>query len=149
VPPDSSDLDNAIVAKLGSDADLLALMPNGVYFGIAPEKSTQYVLVSLAEAEDVPMFGGRAFETYVYAVKAVELSTVATRNIKAASARIDTILDPRPPAPPLTLTIPGYALKLSRRRDRIRYPEIDAVDRSIRWEHRGGEYTVWVVPLTS
>jgi hypothetical protein len=149
VEPDSSDLDNALVAKLSSDPELLSLMPNGVYFSLAPEKSTQYVLVSLAESEDVPMFGGRAFETYVYAVKAVELSTVATRNIKAASARIDAILDPPPPAPPLALTIPGYSLKLSRRRDRIRYEEIDEVDRSIRWSHRGAEYVVWVAPLAS
>lgn len=149
MPPDSSDLDNALVAKLSSDPELLGLMPNGVYFSLAPEKSTQYVLVSLAESQDEPMFGGRAFETYVYAVKAVELSTVATRNIKAAAGRIDAILDPPPPAPPLALTIPGYSLKLSRRRDRIRYEEIDEVDRSIRWSHRGAEYVVWVSPLTS
>ncbi len=146
---DSSDVDNALVAKLGSDPVLLGVMPNGVYFGLAPEHSTQYVLVSLAESQDEPMFGGRAFETYVYAVKAVELSTVGTRKIKAASARLDAILDPPPPAPPLALTIPGYSLKLSRRRTRIRYDEIDDVDRSIRWSHRGAEYEVWVSPLTS
>lgn len=149
MPPDSSDLDNALVAKLSSDPTLLGLMPNGVYFGLAPEKSTQYVLVSLADAHDEAMFGGRAFETYVYAVKAVELSTVAARHIKEAAARIDAILDPPAPAPPLALTIPGYALKLSRRQQRIRYDEIDAIDRSIRWSHRGAEYTVWVSPRTS
>ena len=80
--------------------------------------------------------------------KAVELSTVAVRHIKPASARLDMILDPPPPAPPLALTIPGYALKLARRRQRIRYDEIDAIDRSIRWSHRGAEYDVWVSPLT-
>lgn len=148
MPPDSSDIDNALVAKLSSDPTLLGLMPNGVYFGLAPEKSTQYVLVALADSHDEPMFGGRAFEEYVYAVKAVEMSTVATRNVKAAGARIDAILDP--PAPPrLALTIPGYALKLSRRQERIRYDEIDEVDHSIRWSHRGALYTLWVSPLTS
>jgi len=147
---DSSDIDNAIVAKLGSDAALLALMPNGVYFGLAPEKSTQYVLVSLADTADVHEFGGRAWETFVYAVKAVELSTGGgARNIKAAAARIDAILDPPPPAPPLALTIPGYKLQLARRRDSIRYDEIDDIDRSIRWSHRGAEFTVWVSPRSS
>jgi hypothetical protein len=149
VPPDSSDIDNAFVAKLGSDPALLSLMPNGVYFGLAPEQSTQYVLVSLVESHDAPMFGGRAFEQYVYAVQAIEVSTVSTRNVKAATARIDAILDPRPPAPPLTLTIPGYSLKLSRRQERIRFDEIDEDDRSIRWSHRGAHYEIWVSPLTS
>jgi len=149
VPPDSSDIDNALVAKLSSDATLLSLMPNGVYFGLAPEKSTQYVLLSLVESHDAAMFGGRAFEQYVYAVQAIEMSTVAKRNVKAATARIDVILDPPPPAPPLALTIPGYALKLSRRQERIRFDEIDEVDRSIRWSHRGAHYEIWVSPLTS
>lgn len=147
--PDSSDIENALVAALSRDPTLLSLMPNGVYFGLAPEQSTQYVLVSLVDAHDEPMFGGRAFEQYVYAVRAVEVSTVGTRNVKAASARIDAILDPPPPAPPLSLTIPGYALKLSRRQERIRFDEIDEVDRSIRWSHRGAQYSVWVAPLTS
>lgn len=149
MPPDSSDIDNALVAKLSSDPTLLGLMPNGVYFGLAPEKSTQYVLLSLVESHDAAMFGGRAFEQYVYAVQAIEVSTVATRNVKAATARIDAILDPPPPAPPLALTIPGYTLQLARRRDRIRYDEIDDIDRSIRWSHRGAEFTVWVSPRTS
>lgn len=140
-------MDSALVARLGSDTELLGLMPNGVYFGLAPEHSTQYVLVSLGDSHEELMFGGRAFEVYVYAVKAVELSTVPTKNIRAASARIDAILDPQPPAAPLTLTIQGYSLKLSRRSQRIRYDEIDDINRTIRWAHRGGEYTVWVAPL--
>jgi hypothetical protein len=130
---DSSDIDNALIAKLGGDATLLTLCPNGVYWGEAPPGSTRFVVVSMADQLDEPMFSGRAFENALYLVKAVMLSTAAG-DIKGAAARIDVLLDQQP------LTVSGYGVSIVRRETRERQTEPDAVDPSIRWYHRGGTY---------
>jgi hypothetical protein len=145
---DSSDVDQALVTKLQADAALAALMPAGAFVFVdeAPPDSTQFVIVSLVDAHDEPIFGGRAFEDAVYLVKVVELSTVAVKNSKAAAARIDVLLDPQPPLAPATLTIAGYGLMVLRRVGRVRMTEVDGVDSSIRWYHRGGRYQVMVAP---
>lgn len=132
---DSSDIDNALIAKLGADATLLALCPNGVYWDEAPPNSNRFVVVSFVEQHDEPMFSGRAFEDALYLVKAVMIST-ANGDIKAAAARIDTLLDQQP------LTVSGYGVSLMRRVARVRMTEVDDQDQSIRWFHRGGHYAV-------
>lgn len=139
MPSDSSDVENALLAKLGADGALLALAPNGVYWDDAPAGSTRFVIVSLATERDEPMFGARAFEDALYLVKYVALSTAAG-NPKDAAARIDALLENG------TLTIPGYGLMTMHREERVRVTEVDAVDRSIRWQHRGGRYRVVVSP---
>ena len=133
--PDSSDIDNALVAKLGGDATLLSYMTNGVYVDEAPPGSTKFVIVSLVDEADEPQFGGRSFENALYLVKAVALSTAAA-NIKAAAARIDALLEGG------TLTAAGYSLMTMTREARVRLTEVDEVDASIRWQHRGGQYRV-------
>lgn len=133
--PDSSDIDNAVIAKLGADATLLALAPNGVFYAEAPPGSTRFVIVSLVDEDDVLMFGGRAFENALYLVKAVMLST-AGGDIKAAAARIDTLLHEQP------LTVSGYSVTTMRRESRERATEVDDVDPALRWQHRGGIYRV-------
>src|SRR5262245_10060024 len=133
---DSSDIDNALIAKLGSDAALLALMPNGVYWGVAPPQSTRFVIVSLVDESDSRDFGTRSYEDAVYLVKAVSLST-ANGDMKGAAARIDALLDGG------MLTVAGYTLMAMYRELRVRPPvEIDDVDPTIRWYHRGGHYRV-------
>src|SRR5678809_152625 len=89
---DSSDIDNAIVAKLAADATLLSYCPNGVYVDEAPQGMTKFVIVSLVDELDTPVFGSRAFEDALYLIEARMLST-ANGNIKAAAARIDALLD--------------------------------------------------------
>ena len=135
--PDSSDIDAALVAKLGADATLLALCPNGVYVDEAPPNSTRFVIVSLVAEFDEPQFQGRSFEDATYLVKAVMLST-AGGNIKSAAARIDTLLEQG------TLTVTGYSLMRMHRVERVRATEVDDLDASIRWHHRGGRYQVTV-----
>lgn len=136
---DSSDIDNALIAKLAADATLLALCPNGVYWGESPPLSTRFVIVSFVDEHDEPMFGGRAFEDGTYLVKAVMRSDVAG-DAKAAAARIDALLDQQP------LTVTGYTVTSMRRESRVRHTEVDAVDQSIRWFHRGGHYQVVASP---
>lgn len=132
---DSSDVDNALIAKLGADTALLAICSNGIYWDEAPPGSTKFVIVSLIEEHDEPQFGGRSFEEAMYLVKAVALST-AGADIKAAAARIDALLDGG------TLTVPGYTLMVMRRDSRIRMTDVDEIDTSKRWQHRGGRYQV-------
>lgn len=134
---DSSDIDQAIVAKLSADATLLALMPHGTYVDEAPAGSTKFVIVSLITQHDEPRFGGRLYEDALYLVKAVELKPASgAGDIKAAAARIDTLLDGG------TLTATGYTLMLMQRESRVRITEVDDQDTTIRWSHRGGQYRV-------
>ena len=86
---DTSDIAAALIAKLGSDLELLALCPNGVYRDQAPPGATRFVIVSLMAGEDLGVFRHRAIEAGVYLVEARMLSTVPGANVKAAAARID------------------------------------------------------------
>lgn len=133
--PDSSDIDQAVIAKLGADATLLGYMTNGVYWDEAPPSSTKFVIVSLVDEADAQKQGSRSHEDALYMVKAVALST-ANANMKAAAARIDALLDGQ------TLTAAGYSHMVMQRESRIRITEVDDVDPSIRWFHRGGNYRV-------
>lgn len=142
---DSSDIDAALVAKLQADTGaggLMTLMPGGAWIDEAPPGSVQHVIVSLVDETDGAMFGGRASEDGLYLVKAVEMSNgptaPAVKNIKAAAARIDALLEQG------TLTVAGYSLMTMRRESRLRLTEVDELDASIRWQHRGGRYQVMV-----
>jgi hypothetical protein len=134
---DSSDIDNALVTKLAADATLLALCPNGVYVDEAPPGSTRFVIVSLVDENDEGIFGARAVEDALYQVEA-QMLTTAGGNIKAAAARIDALLEQG------TLTVAGYSVMALFRESRIRLTEVDAVDNSIRWLRRGGNYRLVV-----
>ena len=62
-----------------------------------------------------------------------------------AAARIDALLDPQPPDPPVTLTVNGYSTMAVFRDPeaaRIRMTEPDEVDPTIRFFHRGAYYFV-------
>lgn len=133
---DSSDIDNAVVARLGSDATLLALCPNGVYVDEAPPGATRFVIVSLVDEADVQQFGGRAYEDALYLVEARMLSTVSGANIKAAAARIDVLLEDQ------SLAAAGYTWMTCHRESRVRMTEVDDADTSLRWLRRGGNYRV-------
>lgn len=126
-------IDDALLTKLAGDTTLLGLMPNGVAWDEAPPNSTKFVIVSLIEGLDEPTLRGRrAREERTYLVKAV--SRDPTANLPAAAQRLDDLLDYQP------LTIVGYTLMIMRRVAPIRITEVDEVDRSIRWYHRGGHY---------
>lgn len=137
--PDSSAVDNALVAKLSGDATLMGLIPGGVFFDYSPANVTQVVIVSQLAHEDAYQFRGSAWERFVYVVKAVALSTSGA-NVASAAARIHTLLQDG------TLTITGYGLMVMQRLERVRYTEVDQ-DNDQRWQHRGGQYEVFVSPL--
>lgn len=132
MPSDSSAIDNALVAKLGADQALLALCPNGAYWDEAPANATAFVIVSLVDELDVDEFGRTAYEDALYAVE-VRLKATAT-NAQAAAARIQALLHDQP------LVVAGYTWMTLHRESRMRQTEVDAVDPSIRWYRRGGQY---------
>ena len=136
MPPDSSEIDAAIVGVLANDAQLRAIMPDGVYFDEAPPACRNFVIVSLFHSDDVGFFPGRrGVEDLLYVVKGVAFGTSGA-TVKAAAARIDQLLENA------TLVVAGYECMSVAREQRIRYPEVDDVDPSIRWQHRGGHYRV-------
>ncbi len=135
--PDSSAIENALIGKLIADATLMALVPDGVFFDESNPGATRFIIVSLVDEVDGAMFGARAFEDALFMVKAVMLST-SGGNIQAAAARIDTLLEQG------TLAPAGYTLMAMHRESRIRMTEVDDIDPSIRWQHRGGQYRVAV-----
>lgn len=135
MPPDSSAIDTALITRLQSDATLMGYMPDGVWFDYAPQGSQRFVLVSLVENVDVPIFAARAIESVRYLVKAVELASGSGKTGPAA-ARIDALLENT------TLVVSGYGASACYRVQRVRYVEVDDDDPAIRWQHRGGHYEV-------
>ena len=138
--PDTSAIDAAVIALLSNDADLHALMPDGVYWDIAAEDKTHFVIVSQASHEDVDAQTGDRdpaplWERPIYTVKAVDENESGS-TVNAAAARIHALLQGAP------LTIAGYLCMICRRTERIRYTEIDSLT-AARWQHRGGSYQVW------
>jgi hypothetical protein len=137
---DSSDIDNALVAKLLADSALMAFVPDGVFVDeagaslVTGGNATRFVIVSLVEEADAAKFGGRSHEDALYQVEARMLSTVAGANITAAADRIDALLEQG------TLTAAGYSLMALFRESRIRLTEVDDADSTIRWYRRGGNY---------
>ena len=54
---DSGEIDNALVNLLSADAELLTLVPDGVYFDEAPQGKQNFTLVSLVEGIVRPVMG--------------------------------------------------------------------------------------------
>ena len=138
--PDASALDAALLSRLQTDAVLTSLMPDGVYWDLAPQGSTEFVIVSLSDFSSELIFGDAdAFDRPAYLVKATARTTGGTA-VKDAAARIHDLLHRQP----LTLTGTGYELMLMRRVRRVRYTELDPTDQALRWQHRGGVYEILV-----
>lgn len=133
--PDSSAIDAALVATLQSDAVLRELLPDGVFMDEAKPEATRFIVLTLLEEADLAEFGRRAFEDAHYVIKAVALASTQV-DMRRAAQRIDELLEDQP------LAVPGYAWITTYREERIRVLEVDEIDPSIRWLHRGGQYRV-------
>lgn len=137
--PYSGDVDSALVSKVLGDAQLAALMPDGVYWDVSASGKTRVVIVSLLSPSVTYAFDAGAFEEKLYLVKAVELNTSAA-NVKAAAARIDALLNGG------TLALTTYDLMNMELREPIHYAEPDPANKDARWQHYGGVYAVYVSP---
>lgn len=137
---DTFDIDAAIITLLQSDAQLTALMPDGVWFGDARSGATRFVMVSQIDHEDEAEFQDVAWELVIYQVKAVHQSTSPV-DVKAAAKRFQALL-----LTPHAIAPLNYALMTVRRRTRVRYTERDPANADLRWQHGGAQYEVWVQP---
>jgi hypothetical protein len=87
------------------------------------------------------VFGQRGYEDGLYAISARMLEGTGG-DIKAAAKRIDELLADQP------LTVAGFVWMATYRESRIRITEVDDVDPSIRWQHRGGNYRVQMTAIS-
>ncbi|MES2341718.1 MAG: hypothetical protein V4597_08570 [Pseudomonadota bacterium] len=145
--PDSAEIDRALVSMLLADTALQALMPDGVYIDQAAPNAQRFVIVSLADQEDVPKYGDPnvpgssvAYESALYLVKAVALGS--DTDADAAAARIRHVLEDQVLTQGSPVGVPGYTWMTCHREGRVVMTEVDAQDPNVRWEHRGGHYRV-------
>lgn len=136
-------VDNALLAKLGADAPLLAFCPNGVYYGVAPENATRYVLVyrfdgSHEETFDQPI----AQMELIYLVKVV-MAKSANGDMVGATQRVQDLLLRQP------LPVAGAVASTHLAEDygEVRSVEQDQVDPSILYFHDGDYYAAVVSPI--
>ena len=136
---DTSDVDAAVINALQTDAALMALTPDGVFWDYAPTGSTRYVVVQQDDHVQSYVQQSVLWERILYSVISVIQSASGTES-KAAAARIRQILqDARFP-------IPNYAIVKCDEAGRIpRRVEIDE-ETDQRWQWRGGQYEVIVAP---
>jgi hypothetical protein len=127
----------AILQTLQGDPALAALLPDGAWFAEAPPGSTQFVIVQLISAANVPMFGGPAFKDCVYLVEARALMSAGV-DVNAAYARIVDLFTDTP------LAIDGYGTALIQFEEDVEMVEVDDVDPSIRWSRCGGHLHVMI-----
>lgn len=135
----ASAVEKALIGKLAADATLAGLLPDGVFYDVAPINSTKFTLVSISTSRGAPeLQDGDSFRAFVYLVKAVVLGS-SKDPITAADKRIHELLDHGS----LDLPDAGGSLMALRWVDRVRYTEMIAAET---WQHRGGRFEVIVTP---
>jgi hypothetical protein len=152
----SSAISSALINKLEADPTLMALTPDGVFYGVAGASrvtggtAKRFVIVSLVIGTNVLEFSQRSKQEALYLVEArVRSDSVANpiTRVHDAAERIDALLDPQPPAAPATLTIPGYHLMGMYQEEPTEDIEFDEGDASIQWDRCGGRYRIWAAPI--
>jgi DNA-binding LytR/AlgR family response regulator len=129
-------IDQALIAKLTSDATLTAAAPGGVFRDMAPQSTTTpFVVVTQMSHVDAYAIGSQAYEELLYLVKVVDQANSSSA-AQTAADRVQTLLQGA------TLTITGYRSMLVQREERIVYVEVDD-ESDRRWQHRGGLYRVY------
>jgi hypothetical protein len=139
--PQSSAIDDALIARLASDGELGTLLPQGVWFGTAPPNLTAYVRVQLVDSGDQWVFGGgRLFEWREYSVEAIAVVNTArptgAPDVDLAAAQIDFLLHDHP------LDATNYTPMACLRRYALRADLDDDADHQLQWRFRGGRYYV-------
>lgn len=137
---DTSEIDAALIAMLSSDATLMGLLPDGVWWDVAAPGATKFCIVSYAADPEVAYaMPHPAWESVLYLVKATQQGSSGT-DVKAAAKRIRELLHDT------TLVPTGYyPSMLVRYVQPVRYTEVDEAT-DLRWQHRGGHYHVMVTP---
>ena len=135
-------VDAALFAALAADAPLQTLLPDGVYFDVAPASKTRFVIVQLQTHLIEEGFGMELYEVFQYRITARGLMTTGV-DANAAAFRINQVLSWLPLAP-----IDGYTHMETLQVERVKFTEVDAIDNDIRWQIAGGDYEIYVSPTT-
>ena len=133
-------VDAAVMQILAADAELMALLPDGVYRDVAAAGATRFVIVQHQTHHDEEGFRAPVLEEFQYRITARVLETTSA-TVDAAALRIHTILQDTP-----ITGIPGYTHMSTLRVERVRETEVDAIDSDIRWQLSGGDYEIVVSP---
>jgi hypothetical protein len=139
---DRSLVDAALLELLANDAPLAALCPDGAFWDLAPAGAKAFVLAGIVDGTETPGLDSTTlYESTIYLVKAVVLTSggSVTRN---AAARIHQLLQHAD----LDLAAAGYSPMVLKRIEPIRYTEVDPIEKSARWQHRGGQYELLSYP---
>jgi len=137
---DTGDVDAAMVALVKADAELMALCPGGVYYGVAPQGIERFVIVErVSHFNERNMFRAPASETYLYLIKAVIPGSSSTA-ARAAGERIRALFE-LARAVPLTDYVQLAPVEET---ESIRYPEVDESNLDVRVQHWGGHYEITV-----
>jgi hypothetical protein len=137
---DVSEVERALIGKLSADPELTGYVPDRVYFDLAAQGATKFVIVSASTSRAQMEFHGvDSWRALIYVVKAV-MQSGGGSSIAQADARINALLDRQPLALPPEA---GAGLMVLRWVDRVRYTE--NVDGNT-WQHRGARYEVIVTP---
>jgi hypothetical protein len=140
---DTSAILNALVAKLGADPALLALVPDNVHEDMGPPYAKRFVVVShIITTDESVLHEGRVIEDGLYLVEARVLNG-SGGDVRAAAARIDELLEDG------TLDVPGFQVSAMFREEFVRGTEVDERDRTIVWKRRGGRYRVTAARVTA
>ena len=141
MPRNSALVDAAVVKVLVTDPTLAGLLPDGVYFNVAPLNAARFVTLERVGHADTYGFNFEAWELFRYQIKAVALNSTGSE-VDAAADRIHTLLQDN-----FVLAIDTYQVMRLDRMTAIRYLDVDAQNPSIRWQHRGGIYELQVTGL--
>ena len=137
---DATEVERALIGKLAGDGTLAGLLPDGVFYDLAPIGSTRFCIVSLSTSRGLDeLADGETFRALIYVIKAVALGS-GSDTVAAADKRIAELVDRQP----LDVSAAGAELMVARWVDRIRYTEIANNDV---WQHRGGRYEITVTPI--
>ena len=141
MPGDLSEIDTVVFSALNTDPALLALLPDGVFWDVAPGAS-KFVLLSRSDGEHANALGGDGWLRVTYTAKAViaSASVVAAND---AAFRIHELLH----WGLQDVTAGNYLIMHVERVLPIRYTEVDAQNTAARWQHHGGQYSVMVSPI--
>lgn len=138
---DATEVERALIGKLGADPELAALLPDGVFYDVAPIGSTRFAIVSLTSSRSLDeLNSAETLRALVYLVKAVVLGS-ASSTVADADWRIQELIDRQP------LDLPpeaGATLMVARWVERVRYTE--TVNDDV-WQHRGARYEITVTPI--
>jgi len=143
VHADLSAIDAAIYNALASDSALRALMPDGVFWDIAPG-ADHFVLIARSDGEHMNALAGEdGWDRVTYTVQAVDRDASVV-DVNDAAFRIHELLH----YGLQDVTAGNYTVMHIERVLPIRYMEVDPQNTAARWQHHGGQYQVMVCPST-